>query len=459
MKGWLAALAWVLAGCAAGPGAAPERLICAVEGAGDDVPDTAAIQAAIDACAGRGGKVVLGPGVWLSGGLRLGSDMELHLAAGAVLRLIPDMALYPAIRGPGEASGEETLQAALYAPNAERLVISGPGVIDGQGPKFWDPDFYALGLARPTLPRPQPTLELADCRDVTIRDLRLENLPGYAIRFHRCEGGRAEGVTIRNDPRSPNTDGIQIRDSSRITITGADIATGDDAIVLKSRERPVADILVEHSVLESDDAALKFGTGSAIGVKNSVFRDLTIRNSRYGVAIFQIDGGVHADNRFERISIHTGGRHPRSYPIFIDIDRRTAERGWGGVERHLFRDIAIDTTGAVLIAGNANAPIRALRLENVRFSGRAPLFDLAASSGKPRGNVTIRPQAGSVDFGRENAHVTLAHVEGLGISGLDIAHGDATRPRDGLALISVTGAELNAIALTGAGAGQTITRR
>lgn len=459
MKRLLPALALALASCAAAPGPAPRAPECAPQGAGDTAPDTAAIQAAIDACAGRGGKVVLGRGVWLSGGLRLGSDMEFHLAAGAVLRLIPDMRLYPAIRGPGEASGEETLQAALYAPNAERLVISGPGVIDGQGPKFWDPDFYALGLARPTLPRPQPTLELADCRDVTIRDLRLENLPGYAIRFHRCAGGRAEGVTIRNDPRSPNTDGIQIRDSSHITITGADIATGDDAIVLKSRTRAVSDILVERSVLQSDDAALKFGTGSAIGVKNSVFRDLTIRDSRYGVAIFQIDGGVHADNRFERLAVHTGGRHPRTYPIFIDIDRRTPDRAWGGVERHLFRDVTIDTTGAVLIAGNPNAPIRGLRLQGIRFVGRAPLFDLVASSGKPRGNVTIRPQAGSVDFGREHAHVTLAHVEGLGITGLSMAHEDAARPRDGLALIGVTGAELSGITLTGAGAGQTISRR
>lgn len=440
-----------LAACAAAPRVAPARLVCAVEGAGDDAPDTAAIQAAIEACAGRGGKVVLGPGVWLTGGLTLRSDMEFHLAEGAVLRLIPDLALYPAVRGLREAGGEETQHYALHAPGAQRLVISGPGMIDGQGPKFWDPDFYALGLARPTLPRPQPALELADCRDVTVRDLRLKDLPGYAIRFHRCEEGRVENIVIRNDPRSPNTDGVQIRDSSGITIRRADIATGDDAIVLKSHQRAVSGILVEHTVLESDDAALKFGTGSAVGVKNSVFRDITIRNSRYGVAIFQIDGGVHADNRFERLSIHTGGRHPRSYPIFIDIDRRTAERGWGGVERHLFRDIAIDTTGAVLMAGNPNAPIRALRLENVRFAGRAPLFDLPTSPGKPRGNITLRPQDGSADFGRENAHLTLAHIEGLTITGLSMADGDGAQGRDGLALIGVNGAELKRVELQGAG--------
>lgn len=458
MKQFLAALgaALALAGCAAAPGHRTAGPICAPQGAGDDAPDTQAIQAAIDACAGRGGKVTLAPGVWLTGGLTLGSDMEFHLAAGAILRLIPDMRLYPQVRGPGEGDGQEALQVALHAPNAQRLVISGPGMIDGQGAQFWDAGFLASSLPRPTLPRPHPAIEIADCRDVTIRDLRLQDLPGYAIRFHRCDSGRAEGVIIRNPPRSPNTDGIQIRDSSNITITGADIATGDDAIVLKSRQRVVRNILVEKSVLESDDAGLKFGTGSAIGVRDSVFRDLTISNSRYGIAIYQIDGGAHADNRFERIAIHTGGRHPRPYPIFIDIDRRSADRAWGKIERQVFRDITIDTTAAALISGNPNAPIRDLKLENIRFTGRAPLFDLPTTLGKPRGSTGIQPLADSADFSRENALMTLAHIEGLRVDGL-VTSGAGGRA--GLALIEVTLAQFHGVELSGQGAGEAVVHK
>lgn len=418
------------------PAAAEDRPLCAPIGADDDANDTVAIQAAIDQCATMGGKVILGPGLWRTGGLILRSEMEFHLAAGAVLQLIPDIALYPALEGPGEAAGNQRFIVGLHAPFVERLIISGPGKIDGQGPQFWDKDFYKLGLPRPTLPRPEPLLELADCKNVVVRDLTMIDLPAYAIRLHRCDGARVENVTIRNDPRSPNTDGVQIRDSSNVTITGADIATGDDAIVLKSRARAVENIVVENSILESDDAALKFGTGSAIGVRNSVFRDLTIRNSRYGIAIFQIDGGTHADNRFERISIHTGGRHKRTFPIFVDIDRRDADRNWGKIERHVFDSISIDTSGAILIAGNPAAPIRDLVLSRLSMTMRAPMVDVTQTPGKPRGNVQIKAQAGSVDLGQENAHVVLGHIDGLNLR--DIAIDDDSRGREGLRLIKVT---------------------
>ena len=43
------------------------------------------IQAAIDECAGTGGRVVVPAGNFLSGTIRLKSDMELYLEAGSTL--------------------------------------------------------------------------------------------------------------------------------------------------------------------------------------------------------------------------------------------------------------------------------------------------------------------------------------------------------------------------------------
>src|SRR4051794_12906085 len=57
--------------------------------------DTAAIQAAIDACAGTGGSVVLKGGTFLSGMIRLKSGMKFRVEAGASLKGTQDDADYP----------------------------------------------------------------------------------------------------------------------------------------------------------------------------------------------------------------------------------------------------------------------------------------------------------------------------------------------------------------------------
>ncbi|MEO1135825.1 MAG: glycosyl hydrolase family 28 protein [Pseudomonadota bacterium] len=413
----LAALIGPVAFCSAHVSASEaEAAVCRPQDRGaapnDNAEDTAAIQAAIDACAGINGVVSLSPGVWRTGGLTLGSDLVFRLEAGAELRLIPEIGKYIALN-PDAGEGDRRY-VALHAPHAKNLRIEGPGAINGSGPDFWDENFYALGIPRPTRPRPGPVIELADCKHVVVDSLRMENLPAYAIRFHRCFHGEAKRVVIHNDPRSPNTDGIQIRDSADITIRGADIATGDDAIVLKSGARAVERIKVEDSRLMSDDAALKFGTGSRHGVKDSVFRNITVEDSRYGVAIFAIDGGVHERNLFEGLKIETGGRHARTYPIFVDVDRREADRGWGGVSGLTFRDIEIASAGASLIAGNPKGPVSGLRLENISIARRGQTEALNRA-GKPRGNVTIKAQSESVDYSRENAELVLAHIRDLTI--------------------------------------------
>jgi hypothetical protein len=406
---------------------------------GDGVHDTAAIQAAVDACTGTGGTVLIPVGEWSTGMVRLGSNMVLELAEGAVLALHPDIALFPEVTT-GRAATIDTVRSALLADGVTGLRITGKGRIEGNGEAFWDADFYASGLARPTLPRPGPVIELSDCRDTHVAGITLANMPAYAIRFHRCDGVSARGVTIRNDPRSPNTDGIQIRDTSNVVISGVDIRTGDDAIVLKSGTRPVDNILVENSYLESDDAALKFGTGSRVGVTNSVFRNITIAQSRYGIALFMIDGGTHRANLFEDIAITTGGRHPRQFPIFIDIDRREADRKLGRIVDTTFRRLAITTSGASLIAGNPAAPIDGLVLEDVVTDVRGAV-DVTRRSAKPRGNVQIAAQAGSTDYSTRPAHMVLAHVRRLVMREVAFSEAATTDRRQAIIGIDVSAKE------------------
>jgi len=397
--------------------------------------DTHALQNAINDCRGREGTVVLPAGDWSTGALRLGSNMTLQIDEGAVLSLYPDIDLFPEFVSETD-DGVVRIRAALFAEGVSGLRITGKGRIEGNGASFWDEDFYNSGLRRPTLPRPGPTIELADCSDTHVSGITLTNMPHYAVRFNRCDGVSAEDLTVRNDPRSPNTDGIQIRDTSNAVLRRLDIQTGDDAIVLKSGKRVVDNILVEDSNLQSDDGAIKFGTGSAVGVTNSVFRNIDIAKTRYGVAIFMLDGGHHKNNLFENIRIENGGRHARNYPIYMDIDRREADRSLGQIENTTFRDIEIVTNSASLIAGNPAAPIRNVKLERIKMTVPDPL-DLTARPSKPRGNINIEDQGGSVDYSTRAAHFVFGHIEGLTLRDVSIETAAVPSERVGATLIDV----------------------
>src|SRR5690606_16164892 len=95
--------------------------------------DTAAIQAAIDACnAAGGGRVVVEPGVYMIASIQLKDRVELHLARGATLRGIFNAPHYLPIN-PGEAK----MTALVFARDAIDIAITGGGTIDGQGPRYW----------------------------------------------------------------------------------------------------------------------------------------------------------------------------------------------------------------------------------------------------------------------------------------------------------------------------------
>ena len=97
--------------------------------------DTAAVQAAIDACTRDHGGIVLIPaGDFVVGTVELKSNVTLQLAASGRLLGSANPNDYSAGKGVPPSNGNVVL---LYAANAENIAIEGPGTIDGQGAKFY----------------------------------------------------------------------------------------------------------------------------------------------------------------------------------------------------------------------------------------------------------------------------------------------------------------------------------
>src|SRR5205814_1635437 len=97
--------------------------------------DTAAVQAAIDACNhDRGGTVLVPAGDFLIGTIELKSNVTLHLAAQGKLLGSPRHDDYA--RGNGIPPGNGNV-VMISAANAENVTIEGRGMIDGDGANFY----------------------------------------------------------------------------------------------------------------------------------------------------------------------------------------------------------------------------------------------------------------------------------------------------------------------------------
>lgn len=291
--------------------------------------DTAAIQAAIDACAGSGGGTVVVPaGRFVTGSIVLRSRVELHLRAGAALCGAEGAEHYPVIesryggyvgfnavsergaftgaragagargagaRGPGESGAgaplsgvsREAHRPLVWADGEADVTISGPGTIDGSGAPWWELKRSGrLERARPTL------IGLNGCRRVTIRDVRLVNSPSWTVHPVLCTDVAIRGVRITNPPDAPNTDGIDPDSCSGVVISDCTVDVGDDCVCIKSGNEvdgrevgtPCENIVVSNCIMRRGHGGVVVGSEISGGVhgllvSNCVF-DATDRGIR-----------------------------------------------------------------------------------------------------------------------------------------------------------------------------------
>lgn len=358
--------------------------------------DSAAINAAIDRAHGQGGGMVyLSPGVYLCGTVVIKSNVTLYIEAGAIILGSKDVTQYTPQPGP-PPSADASTRHLIFAKDAENVTLCGPGLIDGQGPSFWTPsgrrtygpdeqwgDVASLYLN--PKPRVSPMLEFVNCRHLHIIQLRIENASGWTLRLMSCVGVVIDGVSIKNPIVGPNTDGIDISNSSNVRIANCSIETGDDAICLKS-ENPYGDtvpvmrnVTVTNCTLTSCCNGFKFGTRTYSGCENIIFSNSTIHNPAdshmnarviAGICLEMVDGGW-----LENVVIAGICMQRTRTPIFLRLGARTASRS--GTQSYM-RGIMISdvyATEAALtssITGIPNMPVEDVTLSNVDIETREP---------------------------------------------------------------------------------------
>lgn len=101
--------------------------------------NTEAINASIRLMHQKGGGVVLIPkGQWLTGPIVLKSNVNLHLAQGALLVFSADFSLYPLVVSSFEGVDAARCQSPITAEHQTNIAITGTGIINGNG-IYWRP--------------------------------------------------------------------------------------------------------------------------------------------------------------------------------------------------------------------------------------------------------------------------------------------------------------------------------
>lgn len=368
--------------------------------------DTAAIQKAIDACNRDGGGTVCFPaGDFLSGTIFLKSNVSLHLSPGATLW------------GSARIS-DYNPKHLIYAKGIENVSIEGGGVIDGQGDSFLDKDLKPL-------PRPSPLIEIWDSHGIRIEGITIRKAPAWTIHPKNCDDVKIRGISILNNLRGINTDGIDPDSCRNVIISDCHIEAGDDCIVLKTTDRggaagPVENVVVTNCVLVSAASAIKLGTESHGDFRHCTFSNCVIRNSRTGIALLAKDGGTMEDIRFSNITMTTQPKWGKGleWPIVVDIEKRTADSRLSRIRDVAFSDIMVYTKGRVLVEGTPESPIEQLSFRNLfmRMGG----FEEIKGAHKMRGGSNTVAE-GMPDYGSVPAAMIFAYVKGLYLDGIGAA--------------------------------------
>ncbi len=273
-----------------------------------------AINDAINACAAKGGGMVIVPkGIFYTGPITLKSNVNLHLEDGAVLKFSTDPKDYePMVRTVWEGWDCINYRPLIYAVGEKNIAITGKGILDGQATDFnWWPwkgkpeHGWKQGMIsqewngtkenggrnrlakmeedgvpmekrvmsyedrlRPTFVEPQ------NCENVLLEGFTLTNSPFWCLHPFMCENVIVRGVTVKS--HGPNNDGCDPESCKNVLIEKCSFDTGDDCIAIKSgknsdgrtRNKPSENIIVRGCEMKDGHGGVVLGSEISGNVRN-----------------------------------------------------------------------------------------------------------------------------------------------------------------------------------------------
>jgi polygalacturonase len=450
--------------CGAGdPNLPPEptlpTIVCQTLSSNNSTPDesnldTAAIQTALDACAGQGAVKLTSRGanhVFVSGNLRINSTI-LWIDAGTTLFASRDPSQYQSTGNCGLTGiSDSSACLPLLSATGTNPGVVGDGVIDGQGGEplvgqdysWWDLS-NALRASNGSGPNPA-LIEVRKATGFLMYRITLHNSPKFHVKLsavtpdpNGCvtpgSGFTIWGITIltpsvattstgfRPTPfYSRNTDGI---DPGQFALTNCGviacntISTGDDQVALKGAHG-LHDVVVAHNHFGTGHG-MSLGSETNGGVSNVNVYDLTIdADSRWSGAPasdtadfngLRVKSDESRGGQVDNITFTDVCMRDMLNPIVIDSSYNPLYGGTVYPDFHAITMKNIRQVGCkalappnVILQGfNDQHPAGPITLDNVVLDGITPLYVYGQYS-----SVTLGP--GNVNFIPSGTHVFVTN--------------------------------------------------
>ena len=135
-------------------------------------------------------------------------------------------------------------------------------------------------------PRPH-LLVLEDCRQLEFKETTFKNSAYWGLHFVGCEKIDIHHITILNDLKIRNGDGIDFNHSRDAVVRDSYIESGDDCICFKNRREyeeygDCCRIEIRNCRLISTSCSIKIGSENVNCISDILVKDCSIERSNRG---------------------------------------------------------------------------------------------------------------------------------------------------------------------------------
>ncbi len=258
------------------------------------VLQTRKMQEIIDLAAKNGGGVVIIPkGTFLISSVFFKQGTHLFLEDGAKLKGSDDINDFPVLTTRIEGQTVKYFPALINADGLDGFTISGKGILDGNGLKFWksfwkrrewNPKCTNMDEMRPRI------IYVSNSKNIQIEGITVKNSPFWSTHYYKSHFVKLLNLTIlapKEPVKAPSTDAVDIDACTNFLIKNCYMSVNDDAIALKGGKGPKADtdlnngenrnILIEDNTFGFCHSVLTCGSESIhnynVLLRNSVVKD------------------------------------------------------------------------------------------------------------------------------------------------------------------------------------------
>ncbi len=368
---------------------------------------TDAIAQAIAACNQAGGGHVLVPdGVWRTGGIRLLSNVDLHLADQATLQFVPnDLSKYPKVTIRYEGVERENVAPPIYALDQENIALTGKGTIDGGGEGNWQAVLRPAGQLRPNFVVP------FRCQNVLIEGLTVHNSPMWEINPVYCTNVIVRDLNI--DSHQGNNDGCDPDSCRYVLIDRCIFNTGDDCIAIKCGKDddgrrvnlPTEFVVVRNSVMKDGHGGVTLGSECTPGIRNVFVYDCKMDSPSLN-AILRFKNGTARGGIIENVfarNIDVGkvakGTSAAGFLIQYNYGNvRAGQTAYVPILRNVSMSNVKGTAvpGLVAVQAGPTAVLENISISDCTFAGSDPATTEIFKDNIKFTNITILPAGADV---------------------------------------------------------------